>query len=231
MTLTLNGEARINGQPLFPPLRLVLRPGEWLTLLGPSGVGKTTLLRLIGGLPVAAEFRGEVTGRRPVALMAQDPGLMPWASVAANITLGARLRRERPDRARLAGVLERTGLAPHAMKRPGQLSGGQLQRVALARALMEDRPLILLDEPFSALDVGLRLRMQDLAAELLRGRMVMMISHDPVEAARLSDRILLMSDTGLEEVAAPEDMAPRKPDAPGVTACASALLRRLVALA
>ncbi|WP_112309607.1 ABC transporter ATP-binding protein [Pseudogemmobacter bohemicus] len=231
MTLVLDGPAQIGGQPLFPPLRLTLREGEWLTLLGPSGVGKTTLLRLIGGLPVGAEFTGRITGRRPVALMAQDPGLMPWATVAANITLGSKLRGEAPDRVRLAEVLERTGLAPHAARRPGQLSGGQRQRVALARVLMEDRPLVLLDEPFSALDVGLRLKMQDLAAELLRGRTVMMISHDPGEAARLSDRICLMSPAGLEDIAAPAGPGPRAPDAPEVLACAHVLLTRLVALA
>lgn len=229
--MRLSGEAWIGPERLFPPLRLDLAAGEWLVLLGPSGVGKTTLLRLIGGLPVAAEFRGQITGHMPVALMAQDPGLMPWATVAANITLGATLRRETPDRARLASVLDQTGLAPHAAKRPAELSGGQRQRVALARVLMEDRPLVLLDEPFSALDIGLRLRMQDLAAGLLRGRTVMMISHDPVEAARLADRILLMTPAGLEEIAAPAGKAPRAGDAPEVQDAASAITRRLVTLA
>src|SRR5690606_26231795 len=123
-------------------------------------------------------------------------------------------------------VLAATGLAPHAAKRPGALSGGQRQRVALARVLMEDRPLVLLDEPFSALDIGLRLRMQDLAARVLRGRRVMMISHDPAEAARLADRIVLMTKDGLEEIAAPEGAAPRDCDATGVQDVVAALTRR-----
>lgn len=227
--LVLRGSARIGGVPLFPPLRLELRPGEWTTLLGPSGVGKSTLLRLLAGLDSAATLDGRIEGARPAALMAQDPGLLPWLDVAGNVTLGARLRGARPDHARAARIIARAGLAEHAGKRPAALSGGQRQRVALARTLMEDRPLVLLDEPFSALDARTRAEMQDLAAELLRGRMVLMVSHDPAEAARLSDRIRLMTEAGLTAVAPPSSPAPRPPGEAGVLACQGALLSLLMA--
>ncbi|NPD16898.1 ABC transporter ATP-binding protein [Xinfangfangia sp. D13-10-4-6] len=230
--LILEGEACLAGARLFPPLRLTLQPGKWLTLLGPSGVGKTTLLRLIAGLPVAAEFRGQITGARPAALMAQDPGLLPWATVAQNITLGPRLRGTRPDQARLQAILDQTGLADHAQKRPAQLSGGQRQRAALARALMEDRPLFLLDEPFSALDIALRHRMQDLTASLLRDHMVLMISHDPAEAARLSDHIYVLTRAGLQQVSPPADdgrLRPRPLDGPDTRRCEAELIALLMA--
>lgn len=225
--LTLEGRLLLDGQTLVPPLRLTLDPGGWVVLLGPSGAGKSTLLRLLAGLPCAAVLEGRIIGPRPAALMAQDPGLLPWATVAENVALGARLRGERPDPARVQDLLARTGLSGHAAKRPGQLSGGQRQRVALARTLLEDRPLVLLDEPFSALDARLRAEMQDLAAALLAGRMVLMISHDPHEAARLADRICLLTRAGLEEAAPPPGPAPRPLDDPQVLACQGRLLARL----
>lgn len=230
--LILQGCARIAGHALFPALRLMLRPGEWVVLLGPSGVGKSTLLRLLAGLPGGgAVLDGQITGARPVALMAQDPGLLPWATVAQNVALGARLRGDAPDPARIGGILARVGLSDHAQKRPAQLSGGQRQRVALARTLMEDRPLVLLDEPFSALDMRLRAEMQDLAATMLAGRMVLMVSHDPHEAARLADRICLLTAAGLTEMPPPPGKAPRPVDDPGVLACQGRLLASLRAVA
>ena len=224
----LSGQVRINGQALFPPIRLELAPGKWTSLLGPSGVGKSTLLRLIAGLPIGGCFEGDVENRQPVALMAQDPGLLPWLTVRQNAALGARLRGRAADAGRLDSILDRTGLADHTAKYPAALSGGQRQRVALARTLMEDRELVLLDEPFSALDARMRLAMQDLAAGLLAGRTVLMVTHDPAESARLSDRICLLTETGLTTQPTPSGPAPRAPSDPGVLACQGALLTRLV---
>lgn len=228
-TLRLTGQVRIKGQALFPPLHLRLPPRSWTSLLGPSGVGKSTLLRVIAGLPIGGTFHGEVENRLPVALTAQDPALLPWLNIRQNAALGARLRGENTDQARLESILHDTGLAEHAAKYPPALSGGQRQRVALARVLMEDRPLVLLDEPFSALDARMRLMMQDLAARLLAGRTVLMVTHDPAEAARLSDQILVLTETGLTELAPPASQPPRLPSDPATLACQAALLDSLIA--
>lgn len=225
----LSGQVRMAGRALFPPIRLVLEPGKWTALLGESGVGKSTLLRLIAGLPIGGVFEGRVENRPPVALMAQDPGLLPWLTVRQNAALGARLRGSRADAGRLDAILARAGLSGHAEKRPVQLSGGQRQRVALARTLMEDRALVLLDEPFSALDVRMRLEMQDLAADLLRGRTVLMVTHDPAEAARLSDRIHVLTEAGLSEAETPALPIPRPVSHPDLLRCQGALLSRLMA--
>lgn len=232
-SLQISGTAQIDGTPLFGPLRLDIAAGKWACLLGPSGVGKTTLLRLIAGLDEVTRFDGQITasdhlplaGR--IALMAQSDLLMPWLDVTANVLLGARLRGDTPDRARAARVLDRVGLTGHAHKTPGALSGGQRQRVALARTLMEDRPIVLLDEPFSALDARTRSQMQDLTVELLAGRTVLMVTHDPAEAARLGDTILIMTETGLEHVTPPPGAAPRPVDDPATLKAQGQLLARL----
>ena len=112
---------------------------------------------------------------------------------------------------------------------PAQLSGGQRQRAALARTLAEDRPLVLLDEPFSALDARLRLQIGDMAARLLQGTTVLMVTHDPAEAARLGDRILVMTPAGLAGHPAPPGPVPRRHDAPEVLAAQAALTERLLA--
>ena len=213
---------------LFGPLELVLEPGRLTCLLGASGVGKSTRLRLLAGLPTGVEFRGRVASQ-PAALMGQDPGLFSWLSTARNIGLGARLRGQRVDNARVAALIRAVGLEGLERRLPASLSGGQRQRVALARTLAEDRPLVLLDEPFSALDVALRLQIGDMAARLLSGRTVLMVTHDPAEAARLGDRILVMTPAGLSAHPAPPGPVPRRHDAPEVLAAQAALTGRLLA--
>lgn len=205
----LRGTGRIDGAVLFAPLTLDLVPGGWTCLLGGSGIGKSTLLRLIAALPTGARFDGSITasdgqplaGR--IAYMAQDDLLLPWLDVTGNVLLGATLRGTEPPRSAARDLIDRVGLAPHATKRPAELSGGQRQRVALARALIEDRPVVLLDEPFSALDARLRADLQDLAARMLAGRTVLIVTHDPAEAARLGHRIELMTASGLQRIPAP----------------------------
>lgn len=231
--ITVEGQATIDGAQLFAPLSLSLAAGQWTCLLGGSGVGKSTVLRLIAGLRTGADFdgaihasdRGKVVPR--VGYMAQDDLLLPWATVTQNIILGARLRREKPDMARLERLLGRVRLTDHAAKKPAELSGGQRQRVALARTLMEDKPVILLDEPFSALDARTRADMQDLAVELLHGRTVLLVTHDPGEAARLGHSIVVMSQTGLTPCDPPAAETPRKVDDLETLAAQGALLRLL----
>lgn len=232
--ITLKGQASIDGRPLFAPLSLSLDAGRWTCLLGGSGVGKTTVLRLMAELPTGADFDGEIlaTDKTPVAeriaYMAQDDLLLPWATVEKNIALGAHLRGQKSDTARLERLLDRCGLRDHVGKKPSELSGGQRQRVALARTLMEDKPIILLDEPFSALDEKTRAAMQELAADLLKGRTVLVVTHDPGEAARLGHAIHVMTASGLTSVAPPTAAVPRAVDAHDTITCRSDLLRLLM---
>lgn len=231
--LHLSGTAHIGPEHVFGPLTLDADAGRWTCLLGPSGVGKTTLLRLIAGLDDVTRFDGTISASdgRPLggrmALMAQNDLLMPWLDATENTLLGARLRGTPPDHARARDVLDRVGLADHAHKRPGQLSGGQRQRVALARTLMEDRAIVLLDEPFSALDARTRSQMQELACDLLAGRTVLMVTHDPAEAARMGETILIMAPDRLTPVTPPPGAPPRAIDDPATLTAQAALLTRL----
>lgn len=231
--ITVSGSASINGAPLFAPLTLELDAGQWTCLLGGSGVGKSTILRLISGLATGAEFDGDIIATdgmsvaERVAYMAQYDLLLPWASVSRNIVLGARLRGEAADKARLSRILKRVGLTDHADKKPADLSGGQRQRVALARTLMEDKPVVLLDEPFSALDAQTRAAMQDLAVELLHGKTVLIVTHDPVEAARLGQAIIVMRPDGLQPFPHPASPIPRPIDDLETLECQASLLRHL----
>jgi putative hydroxymethylpyrimidine transport system ATP-binding protein len=188
------------GSPLFENLRFRLDGGSWTCLLGPSGVGKTTLLRLIAGLSpgalVVADDGAGLEGR--IALMAQQDLLLPWLPVVDNVLLGHRLRgATRAELRRLRGpamrLLAEVGLERQASDLPATLSGGMRQRAALARTLMEDRPIVLMDEPFSALDAITRHRLQDLAASVLVGRTVLLVTHNPLEALRLGHRLYVLS--------------------------------------
>ncbi|SHG81818.1 ABC transporter ATP-binding protein [Cognatishimia maritima] len=230
--LYMQGSAAIDGVPIFRALDLHVAAGQWTCLLGSSGVGKSTVLKLFARLAEHVEFNGEfgaeggdLTGR--VALMAQSDLLLPWLSVSENVALGARLRGDAPDKSKVSHVLDRVGLADKAARRPGELSGGQRQRVALARTLMEDRPVVLLDEPFSALDAKNRSLMQELTAEVLQDRTVLLVTHDPVEAARLGHAINLMTDRGIETVTPPPGTVPRAVDDEIVLKVQAALLARL----
>ena len=219
------------GSLLFDGLELALERGKWTCLLGPSGVGKSSLLRVIAGLERLEAGRLSVTSGASVAYMAQQDLLMPWLSALGNVSLGARLRGERPDRARAHAMLGRVGLGGDADALPHTLSGGMRQRVALARTLMEDRPIVLMDEPFSALDAITRMRLQELAAGLLAGRTVLLVTHDPLEALRLGDRIYVMAGrpASLQSAPAPDGPPPRKPRDRSLQAMHAELLERLTA--
>jgi NitT/TauT family transport system ATP-binding protein len=188
--------------------------GQTVSILGPSGCGKSTLLRILAGLipPTSGEVRvhGEVILETPLdmAMLPQDysQALLPWRSVTDNVLLpyeAIRRRRGRPKTARVAlqeearGFLARVGLAEFADSRPSELSGGMRQRVLIARALMTRASLVLMDEPFSALDAVTRLASQDLVREVLRNAESpmsgLLVTHDVDEAIYMSDRVVLLS--------------------------------------
>ena len=227
------GDLDFGGGYRIAGLDLSIGAAHWTCLLGPSGVGKSTLVRLIADLPAGATFRGEIaaTDGAPlagrVAYMAQSDLLAPWLDVTGNVTLGARLRGERPNLDRARRVIDRVGLSEHSRKKPPALSGGMRQRVALARMLMEDRPVALLDEPFSALDARTRAEMQELAFEMLEGRTVLIVTHDPAEGARLGHAIHVMTEAGVLPFAPPATEPIRDAGATETFAVQAALLARL----
>ncbi|WP_280471773.1 ABC transporter ATP-binding protein [Nocardia cyriacigeorgica] len=169
---------------------LIIRRGEFVALLGPSGTGKTTLLRLLTGLEVPDAGEVLVPGRRTTVY--QEPRLIPSKRVLANVLIG--LRRNRITREAGLAALAEVQLDGKANQWPATLSGGEAQRAALARALVRDPELLLLDEPFAALDALTRLRMQDLVGELVARHRpaVLMVTHDVDEAVRLADRVIVL---------------------------------------
>ncbi|WP_207462439.1 ABC transporter ATP-binding protein [Azospirillum sp. SYSU D00513] len=225
------------GVRLFDGLGITVEAGRITCLLGPSGVGKTTLLRVVAGLaepeaPTRVETSDGLPLHGRIAYMAQQDLLLPWLTVLDNVLVGVRLRGEPrggPLREEARDLLARVGLAGREGDRPASLSGGQRQRVALARTLMERRPLVLMDEPFSALDVLTRLRLQELAAELLAGRTVLMITHDPLEALRIAHRVHVMTGrpATVGPALEPPGPTPRAVDDPALLALQGELLRRL----
>jgi len=209
--LTVAGVAHAFGaEPVLADVSLALPRGRIGCLVGPSGCGKSTLLAMIGGLLVPA--RGDIAHafRRP-AFVFQDPCLLPWRNARDNIAFGLKAlpigRAER--RARAAALVATVGLKEgDADKYPHELSGGMRQRVALARALAVEPDLLLLDEPFSSLDVGLRRHLQSLVRRLIAGRSLtaVLVTHDLAEAARLADRVFVMT-AAPSRIAAQHDIA------------------------
>lgn len=168
-------------------ISLTLPKGQWLCILGRSGVGKTTLLRLIAGLEDLPSLTPSLS------YMIQQDSLLPWLSVFDNVGLGFRLRQQKVPTELILKVLMQVGLAQWQDSYPHQLSIGMRQRVALARLIIEDHSLILLDEPFSALDTETRAEMQDLSLKAFAGKTVILVTHDPQEAMRLGNQVLLLT--------------------------------------
>jgi NitT/TauT family transport system ATP-binding protein len=184
------------GPPVLEQLNLTVAPGEFVCLVGASGCGKSTLLSLLAGLDSPTSGDIEVTGGR-ASLMFQESALFPWLSAGRNIDLALRLRKvPRKDRpAHVAELLRIVRLDGVEDKRIHQLSGGMRQRVALARALAQDAPLLLMDEPFAALDAITRDVLHDELRRVWRetGLSVVFVTHNVREAVRLGERVLLMS--------------------------------------
>jgi sulfonate transport system ATP-binding protein len=184
--------------PVLERLALELARGEVVALVGASGCGKSTLLRIVSGLD--AQYEGRITldgaplhGIRPeIGVVFQEPRLLPWLNVADNIAFGH--GRAAGGGARARQLLEQTGLAGYEAALPKQLSGGQAQRVAIARALFSQPRLLLLDEPFSAVDAFTRMKLQDLLLDVARRNRaaLLLVTHDIDEAAYLGDRVLVL---------------------------------------
>ena len=176
-------------------LDLEVRPGEFVCIIGASGCGKSTLLHVLAGLDSPTRGRVEVSGRH-TALMFQEAALFPWLTAAGNVELALRLRGvEKPERRRRAReLLDLVQLSGATERRPHQLSGGMRQRVALARAFAQDADLLLMDEPFGALDAMTRDALhQELEALWSAGEFsVVFVTHNVREAVRLGDRVVLM---------------------------------------
>ena len=208
-----------SGTVALEPVWLKIRQGEFLTLLGPSGCGKTTLLNLIAGFLEADSgelfINGELVTQVPphqreIGIVFQNYALFPHMNVAQNVGYGLRTRRvpknEIAERVREA--LELVKLGDFADRKPGQLSGGQQQRVALARALVIRPKVLLLDEPFSALDRNLRTAMQVELKEIQSrlGLTTVFVTHDQSEALSMSDRIAVMSRGRIRQIGSPTDI-------------------------
>lgn len=180
---------RFGSRAVIDRLDLDIAPGEFVALIGASGCGKSTLLRVLADLDADIEGEVLVPARRAVSF--QEPRLIPWKSVWKNVVLGL---PGLPDRARAEAALAEVGLSHRADVWPKVLSGGEAQRASLARALVRDPDLLLLDEPFGALDALTRIKAQELVAELWRRHdyAVLLVTHDVEEALLLADRVLMM---------------------------------------
>ncbi|MBW8089628.1 ABC transporter ATP-binding protein [Streptomyces hygroscopicus subsp. hygroscopicus] len=194
--LSLEGVGRRYGDRwVLKDLDLEVEPGSFVSFLGPSGAGKSTLLRIVAGLeqPSSGTARLHGSGPRPpmARMMFQEDRLLPWRSAEDNVLLGVRGRREEAR-----ALLDAVGLTDRGDAWPSALSGGQRQRVALARALLHHPELLLLDEPFGALDAITRIAMQRLLERMWldQPRTVLLVTHDVEEALVLSDRVLVLAD-------------------------------------
>jgi iron(III) transport system ATP-binding protein len=218
--LTVRGLAKSFGTvPVLRGLDLDVDQGTLAAVLGPSGCGKTTLLRVVAGFerPDAGTVELDSTlvaspsvsippERRRVGIVPQEGALFPHLSVAANVAYGLGRRDRRTGR--VEDVLTLVGLADYCDRMPHELSGGQQQRVALARALAPEPALILLDEPFSALDTGLRAAVRDDVREALRtaGQTAVLVTHDQQEALSMADSVAVMRDGLVVQAASPSDL-------------------------
>jgi sulfate transport system ATP-binding protein len=214
---------RFTNYPALDDVSLEIPPGEFLALLGPSGSGKTTLLRILAGLDYPESGGVRQDGRdllavdarhRKVGLVFQHYALFRHLTVAENVAFGLRVRpwRTRPKRAdidaRVARLLQRVQLQDLARRYPAQLSGGQRQRVALARALAVEPDLLLLDEPFGALDAQVRVSLRRWLRELHDefGLTTVFVTHDQEEALELADRVVVMNRGRIEQVGKPDEI-------------------------
>jgi putative hydroxymethylpyrimidine transport system ATP-binding protein len=245
-TITVHrAQLAFRGVTLFENLDFTLPAGKWTCLLGPSGIGKTTLLRLIANLVsddntlLNADINSDASLplKDQIAYLAQSDLLLPWLTVLDNVMLQARLRYHTASERKLLkekalDLLRQINLQHAAHLYPRQLSGGMRQRAALARTLLEDKPVVLMDEPFSSVDAITRYNLQTLAADLLRNRTVLLVTHDPLEALRLANHIYIMSGSPatLNETLLLDDETPRDPSSPRMIELQAHLYQSLATL-
>ncbi|MFE6736603.1 ABC transporter ATP-binding protein [Microbacterium sp. NPDC057650] len=196
----VRGVARsFDGRGVLHSIDLDIRRGEFVALLGRSGSGKSTLLRILAGLD--HDYTGELIAPRLPSIAFQDSRLLPWAKVRDNVLLGLPARGEagRAARERADGLLDAVGLAERKDVWPKTLSGGEAQRAALARALVRSPSLLLMDEPFGALDALTRIHMHRLLRTLIaeHAPAVLLVTHDVDEAILLADRVIVLTDGAL----------------------------------
>lgn len=215
---------RFGERAVLNGLDLDIPPGQFVALLGASGCGKSTLLRVLADLDQDISGTVRVARRRAIAF--QAPRLLPWKRVWRNVSLGL---PGRPDRERALAALDEVGLARRADVWPKTLSGGEAQRASLARALVREPDLLLLDEPFSALDALTRLTAQALVGELWQrhGCAVLLVTHDVSEAITLADRVLVMEHGRIGYDAPVALDRPRSTGDPGFATLRTELLGRL----
>ena len=224
VALTRGLSRSFGDQVVLDDLNLDVRSGEFVAMIGRSGTGKTTLLRALAGLD--REVTGELAVRAPVSVVFQEPRLVPWKRVWANVSLGLRAD---DTRAVARSALDEVGLAARADAWPLTLSGGEAQRAALARALVRDPGLLLLDEPFSALDALTRISMHGLVLSLWQRHQpaVLLVTHDVDEALALADRVLVLADGKIAHSATITLDRPRDRDHPDLRALRIRLLTEL----
>lgn len=214
-------------------INLEIRAGEVLVLLGPSGCGKSTLLRLIAGLDSPSEGTVAVDGLEVDGVDArcgvvfQEPRLLPWLSLKDNVAIGARGKRSESE---ILDLLASVGLVGFEKHIPRQVSGGMAQRTALARGLAGHPGVLLLDEPFAALDALTRLLMQDLLLDVTAatGATVVLVTHDIDEALHLADRIVVLAERGrgIDEIVKVNHPRPRDRSHPGLAPLRTELLSK-----
>ena len=205
--ISVDGSLKIKNKKLLDDFSLIIEKGRWTTILGQSGVGKSTLLKLIAGLEIPGQFRGNIkldsVNHKIFSWMAQNDLLLPWLSVIKNVCLGQILRNEKLDHKKAEKLLKAVELENISIQLPDTLSVGMRQRVALARTLMEETEIVLMDEPFSSLDYITRSNIQNLSRKLLKNKTVIMVTHDPTEALLLSDNLLLIENQKLTKLELP----------------------------